>query len=352
MKFYMEVFMKKVPSALAELSPGAMRFQGRQKRGFPQALALGVVLVLFGRCDLPYSPPPVEQPDIENPGEDAAGKDREDEKIPETGKDEESGKTLETGKDEEGGKTPETGKDEEGGKIPEAGKDGESGKTPETGKDEENPGTGGEPVDGDDPAEGPGEGDPDAPPEEPVLSAIEISDPPDKVVYAKGEALDLRGLRVTGLYTGGSSRPEGLETLQFSGYDPARSGEQCVVVSLEGKTAEFTVRVSLSELELSLSLPVEGELSVEGLPPGDLALSRSGAKGLSQELRFSAAGYEQLFCFVNGRSLVPVEAAEGDAGPEFVLNAAHYGTGRQYLTLIGFIGGLPRSSERVLDILE
>jgi hypothetical protein len=273
----MEVFMKMF-SPWPEHFPGAARFRGRQKRGIPPVLLLGVVLVLFGRCDLPHSPLPAEKTDLENAGEQG-----------------------------EGGKTPEAAAEEAAAEE-------------------------------------------EAAPEEPVLSAIEVSAPPDKMVYAKGEALDLRGLRVTGVYTDGASRLENPSALQFSGYDPDRTGEQRVVVSLQGKTAEFTVRVGLSELNLSLSLPIEEELELAGLPPGVLALSRSGAGGLPRELLFSAAGYEPLFCFIDGRPLALEAAGEGEAG--FVLDAAGFRTGWHYLTLIGFTGGLPRSGERVLNISE
>jgi hypothetical protein len=338
-----EVFMEKKAAALAGPCPGVVRFRGRQKRGMPwvRALgavaALGIVLVLFGRCDLPNSPPPVETPDLEDSGEDISGTEGEDGETPDAG----------TGKPKAGGGQgaagPKAGDGPEG--EPETGDEADAGAGEGDPAAPDTPDTPGEPGAPEEPEE------PEGPEEEPVLSAIEISEPPDKAAYAKGEALDLRGLQVTGRYTDGASRLEDPAALQFSGYDPARTGEQQVVVSLEGKTAEFTVRVSLSELDLSLSRPAEGELSVEGLPPGNLALSRTGAEGLPQRINFSAAGYEPLLCFVNGRPLAPEETAGGDP-VAFMLDAGDYGTGRQYLTLIGFTGGIPRSREQVLDVFE
>ncbi|MDR1073867.1 MAG: bacterial Ig-like domain-containing protein [Treponema sp.] len=79
--------------------------------------------------------------------------------------------------------------------------------------------------------------------EDPILQSIAVTSPPTKTVYVKGEALDLSGLVVTGTYTDGTTRTESVTLSNVSGYNAATAGVQTLTVTMDGKTATFTVTV-------------------------------------------------------------------------------------------------------------
>lgn len=183
--------------------------------------------------------------------------------------------------------------------------------------------------------ETPGGNDPAFPDEvDPVLVSIAVETPPAKLVYARGEDFDPEGIVISGIYTDGSTRTEDPDALVFSGYDKTKSGDQVVTVSLEGKTAEFTVRVSLSDLSINITRRREGEISIPGISPAGIRLSRSGTEGLPRELTLRIEGYEQVLCFVNGTELA--QTAEG-----FVLRAQDHSVNNHFITLIGIYEEVP-----------
>ncbi|MBQ3865797.1 MAG: leucine-rich repeat protein, partial [Clostridia bacterium] len=75
-----------------------------------------------------------------------------------------------------------------------------------------------------------------------AVAAVALTHAPEKTVYRAGEALDLTGLVLTATHYDGT---ESAVTAGFllSGYDPAKTGEQTVTVSYEGKAVSFTVLV-------------------------------------------------------------------------------------------------------------
>jgi hypothetical protein len=84
----------------------------------------------------------------------------------------------------------------------------------------------------------------DSPEDEPVLQSIVVTSLPTKVVYTVGEALNLSGIEVTGMYPGGKSKVETVNLSNISGYDKDKTGQQTVTVTVGGKTATFTVVVT------------------------------------------------------------------------------------------------------------
>jgi hypothetical protein len=79
-----------------------------------------------------------------------------------------------------------------------------------------------------------------------VLLSIEISNGPAKTVYAKGESFNPAGLVVTGTYTDNPAKTETGYTL--SAVDTASTGTKTVTVSLNAKTAAFTISVTNAAL--------------------------------------------------------------------------------------------------------
>ncbi|MDR2446330.1 MAG: leucine-rich repeat protein [Treponema sp.] len=79
------------------------------------------------------------------------------------------------------------------------------------------------------------------------LTSITVSSPPTKTVYAVGEALDLTGLVVTGTYSDGSTKTEAVAPANISGYDSSAEGSKTLTVTINGKTASFTVTVVLPQ---------------------------------------------------------------------------------------------------------
>ncbi len=74
------------------------------------------------------------------------------------------------------------------------------------------------------------------------MESIEITSPPDKTEYVKGEELDLTGLVVTAIFSDGTEIE--ITDYSVSGYDKDIAGEQTITVTYEGKTATFTVTVT------------------------------------------------------------------------------------------------------------
>jgi hypothetical protein len=81
-----------------------------------------------------------------------------------------------------------------------------------------------------------------------ALQSVAITSPPDKTVYAIGEALNLAGLVVTGTYADGTTRTETVSLSNVSGYNANATGQQTLTVTVNGKTAAFTVTVNSGAL--------------------------------------------------------------------------------------------------------
>jgi hypothetical protein len=76
------------------------------------------------------------------------------------------------------------------------------------------------------------------------LESITITSRPTKTAYVKGEVLDLSGLVVTGTYSDGTTRKETVSLANISGYNADTIGQQTLTVTVDGKTAQFTVTVN------------------------------------------------------------------------------------------------------------
>jgi hypothetical protein len=77
-----------------------------------------------------------------------------------------------------------------------------------------------------------------------VLQSIAITVSPTKTVYTLNEALDISGLVVTGTYSDGTTKVETVSLSAISGYNANTVGQQTLTVTIDGKTATFTVTVS------------------------------------------------------------------------------------------------------------
>jgi hypothetical protein len=67
--------------------------------------------------------------------------------------------------------------------------------------------------------------------------------PPNKILYEKGEKLDLEGLVVLGTYSDASTKILTVDASNVSGFDSSKSGEQTIFVTLDGKITNFTVTI-------------------------------------------------------------------------------------------------------------
>jgi hypothetical protein len=77
-----------------------------------------------------------------------------------------------------------------------------------------------------------------------ALIGIAVTTPPNTSVYLVGEALDIKGLTVTGTYEGAGERVETITAGNLSGCDTNKAGNQTINDDSYGKTATFTVRVA------------------------------------------------------------------------------------------------------------
>ena len=74
-----------------------------------------------------------------------------------------------------------------------------------------------------------------------ILTGIEVT-APAKTVYKTGESLDLTGMKVTAVYSDGSTKDVTGEA-KTEGFDSSVAGAKKIIVTYEGMTAEFTVTV-------------------------------------------------------------------------------------------------------------
>jgi DNA-binding protein YbaB len=96
-----------------------------------------------------------------------------------------------------------------------------------------------------------------------ALVSITVTTQPTKTVYAKGEALDITGLVVTGTYTDTTTKPETVTTANITGYNPNTLGSQTLTVTVNGKTADFNVTVKNNDSGLT-GFAVTGAGTVSG----------------------------------------------------------------------------------------
>jgi hypothetical protein len=146
-----------------------------------------------------------------------------------------------------------------------------------------------------------------------VLQSIAITSQPAKTVYTQGEAFEIGGLVVTGTYSDGTSKQETVSLSNVSGYDPDTTGMQTLTVTLNGKTATFTVTVNASVpatavLSVNLDDPLLDELTEA------IVLSKRGTPtALTLEIVGDYASYQWL---LNDRD-TPVSTSAS-----YTLNAA------------------------------
>ena len=79
---------------------------------------------------------------------------------------------------------------------------------------------------------------------EPTLERIDITTQPAKLIYVVGDALDITGLVVTGIYSDGSTKEEVITASDVTGFDStAPAASQELTVTVGDKTATYTVEI-------------------------------------------------------------------------------------------------------------
>jgi DNA-binding protein YbaB len=120
-----------------------------------------------------------------------------------------------------------------------------------------------------------------------ALRSIEITTLPTKTSYTVGEDLDLTGLAVTGTYSDNTTKPETVSADNISGYDADTLGEQTLIVTVSGKTAQFTVNV-----QTTAGFTVDFDAPINGIQE-DIALSKTGSPAsLVLEITGTYTSYE------------------------------------------------------------
>ena len=82
-------------------------------------------------------------------------------------------------------------------------------------------------------------------PDQVILEKLQFT-APAKTEYNLNEELDLKGMRVEAVYSDGSIKDVTAD-VKVEGYEPAKTGEQKITVTYEGKTEEFFVTVKNDE---------------------------------------------------------------------------------------------------------
>ncbi|MDR2393854.1 MAG: bacterial Ig-like domain-containing protein [Treponema sp.] len=138
----------------------------------------------------------------------------------------------------------------------------------------------------------------ESPPEPLTLQSATVTTPPTKTVYIQGEALDLTGLVITGSYNDGSTKQEFVTLTNVSGYNTNVTGDQILTVTVDGKSAIFTVRVdALALVSIAVTAPPIKTVYVQGedLDLNGLVVTGSYNNGSTQVETVSAAevsGYD------------------------------------------------------------
>ncbi|MDR2897718.1 MAG: hypothetical protein LBU99_02805 [Spirochaetaceae bacterium] len=76
-----------------------------------------------------------------------------------------------------------------------------------------------------------------------AMTAINIAQAPTKLVYLQDEALDLTGLRVTGVWDGFPEEELSVTMQDITGYNPTFIGNQHITVTKNGKIANFDIEL-------------------------------------------------------------------------------------------------------------
>ncbi|ULQ59629.1 bacterial Ig-like domain-containing protein [Brucepastera parasyntrophica] len=83
---------------------------------------------------------------------------------------------------------------------------------------------------------------------EKALVSIAVNASGAKTEYAKGEALDLGGLAVTGWYTDGTSGPLTVDSTHIGNFDSSVEGTRQLTVTVNGKSGGYQIRVGAAAL--------------------------------------------------------------------------------------------------------
>jgi hypothetical protein len=169
-----------------------------------------------------------------------------------------------------------------------------------------------------------------------------ISATPLKFSYAPGEALTPAGVVVTGYYSDGTDKVE-TASYTVTGYDPATPGSQKVVVTLNGKTATFTVTVgSPVVLESISATPLKINYAFgEAWDPADVVVKGYYSDGTTKIIEdgYTVTGYESQ---KSGNQILAV-VLEGKASGTFSVTV---GVKRDISVTIG----LPNAADKEPEI--
>jgi hypothetical protein len=177
------------------------------------------------------------------------------------------------------------------------------------------------------------------------LVSIAITSPPEKLVYARGEELDLRGLEIRGTYADGTSRIEEVRPEHISGYDKTQAASQTITITMNEKTAGFTITVCVTGLYADIGWPEEGNVIITGFSGKEIRCSASGNGGLARKFTLGIEGYRLIECWVDDKKIK--KSAEG-----FVINAADYPVKEYTITCIGVKDGIPFLMEFPFVVVE
>ena len=96
-----------------------------------------------------------------------------------------------------------------------------------------------------------------------------------KTGYFQGEDLDLSTITVAGTYSDGTTKFLAIGEADIAGYDKNKAGEQTLTVTVEGKTAAFTVTVTDDPAEAKQILDAALEAAEERL--AEIVVSEDGS---------------------------------------------------------------------------
>ncbi len=149
-----------------------------------------------------------------------------------------------------------------------------------------------------------------------TLSGIAVTKQPSKTTYKVGEQIDLNGLEVTGTYSDGSKKAITVTLAMISGLDSTVANPaQVVTVTVDGKTATFTVKIE----EDDSMPPALTSVVVHQTKPTKQSISATTSDSITVEL--AAGSHTESIVFTFSEAIAGL--ASGDT---VYLNSEEYGT--------------------------
>jgi hypothetical protein len=169
----------------------------------------------------------------------------------------------------------------------------------------------------------------------PALESISISSLPAKLEYELNESPDWTGLEITGRYSDWTTKVETFSNADISGFDSSSAGTKTIIVTINEKSATFSVTVwGKGTGDVSILVPSSDDISITIAP------------GTTNTLT-ATAGYSGYQWYVDD---IGRPADNESNGRALTLTVPAYTAGQHRVRVLAYKQGLPYSGEIILMV--